>query len=212
MPDVLRSVNFLIPSGQKAGLVGRTGSGKSTIFQAVYRFVDFYQGDILVDGLSIKTVPLEILRKNMAVIPQDPSLFMGTLRSNIDRYADNSDSDVWSVLEKVGLKKFVAGLPDQLNFKINENGLNLSQGQRQLICLARALLLKVKIIFLDEATASVDIETDALIQKVISQSLGDMTLITIAHRLATLKDYEQIIQLDQGRVIKGEIPNGASHL
>ncbi len=212
LPDVLRSVNFLIPSGQKAGLVGRTGSGKSTIFQAVYRFVDFYQGDILVDGLSIKTVPLEILRKNMAVIPQDPSLFMGTLRSNIDRYADNSDSDVWSVLEKVGLKKFVAGLPDQLNFKINENGLNLSQGQRQLICLARALLLKVKIIFLDEATASVDIETDALIQKVISQSLGDMTLITIAHRLATLKDYEQIIQLDQGRVIKGEIPNGASHL
>lgn len=212
LPDVLRSVNFLIPSGQRAGLVGRTGSGKSTIFQAVYRFVDFYQGDILVGGLSIKTVPLEILRKNMAVIPQDPSLFMGTLRSNIDRYADNTDSDVWLVLEKVGLKKFVAGLPDQLNFKINENGLNLSQGQRQLICLARALLLKVKIIFLDEATASVDIETDALIQKVISQSLGDMTLITIAHRLATLKDYEQIIQLDQGRVIKGEVASGASHL
>lgn len=202
LPDVLKGVSFKIPSGARAGIVGRTGSGKSTLFQAVYRFVDFHKGDILIDGLSITKVPLDLLRQNLAVIPQDPSLFMGSLRANIDRYAQKSDSDIWMVLEKVGLKNFVESLPGHLNYLVTESGSNLSQGQRQLICLARALLMKVKIIFLDEATASVDLETDALIQKVIRNSLDGITLVTIAHRLSTLKDYDLIIELQNGQVVK----------
>ncbi|MFN3455666.1 MAG: ABC transporter transmembrane domain-containing protein [Pseudobdellovibrio sp.] len=201
LPDVLKGVSFKISSGARAGVVGRTGSGKSTLFQAVYRFVDVYRGDIFLDGLSISKVPLEILRKNLAVIPQDPTLFMGSLRSNLDRYHEKTDADVWMVLNKVGLKDFVENLPEGLNHYITENGANLSQGQRQLICLARALLMQVKVIFLDEATASVDLETDALVQKVIRTSLEGITLVTIAHRLSTLKDYDQIIELQNGRVV-----------
>lgn len=202
LPNVLKGVNFTINSGARAGVVGRTGSGKSTLFQTVYRFVDYYKGEILIDGMPITNVPLELLRQNLAVIPQDPSLFMGSLRSNIDRYSQKSDAEVWAVLEKVGLKNFVQNLNGQLTYHVTENGSNLSQGQRQLICLARALLMKVKVIFLDEATASVDLETDALIQEVIRTSLDGITLVTIAHRLSTLKDYDQIIELQNGQVVR----------
>lgn len=201
LPYVLKNVSFHIPSGARAGIVGRTGSGKSTLFQAVYRFVHYDSGDILIDGQSIRSFSLDQLRKNLSVIPQDPSLFMGTLRSNLDRYNEKSDAEIWSVLQKVDLATFVKSLPDQLNSKVTENGSNLSQGQRQLICLARALLMKVKIIFLDEATASVDLETDRIVQKVIRESLDGITLVTIAHRLSTLKDYDQIIELQNGEVI-----------
>ncbi len=201
LPLVLKNVSFKIESGARVGLIGRTGSGKSTIFQSVYRFVDIVSGEILLDNKSIHQIPLKRVRKSLAVIPQDPTLFMGTLRSNIDRYKQVSDEEVWVVLKKVSLENFVKLLPNQLDFKVAENGTNLSQGQRQLICLARALLMKVKIIFLDEATASVDVETDALVQKVIRESLGGMTLITIAHRLSTLDGYDKIIELNSGEVV-----------
>ncbi len=201
LPQVLKNVSFKIPSGARSGLVGRTGSGKSTIFQSVYRFVDIEKGQILLDGVPVHQVPLERLRKNLAVIPQDPTLFMGSLRSNIDRYNEATDEAIMGVLKKVSLEIFVRSLPDQLEFKVAENGANLSQGQRQLICLARALLMKVKIIFLDEATASVDVETDAIVQKVIRESLDGMTLVTIAHRLSTLDNYDMIIELRNGQVV-----------
>lgn len=201
LPLVLKNVSFKIKSGMRVGLVGRTGSGKTTIFQSVYRFVDIVSGEILIDNKSIHQIPLKRVRKNLAVIPQDPTLFMGTLRSNIDRYKQASDDQVWMVLKKVSLEDFVKGLPNQLDFKVAENGANLSQGQRQLICLARALLMKVKIIFLDEATASVDVETDALVQKVIRESLGGITLISIAHRLSTLDGYDSIIELSNGEIV-----------
>ncbi len=204
LPFVLKNVSFKIQSGSRVGLIGRTGSGKSTIFQSVYRFVDIESGQILLDGQPIHQIPLKRVRKNLAVIPQDPALFMGTLRSNIDRYNRVSDDDVWSVLKKVSLDQFVRHLPNQLDFKVAENGANLSQGQRQLICLARALLMKVKIIFLDEATASVDVETDAVVQRVIRDSLDGMTLITIAHRLSTLEGYDKVIELSNGEVVVGE--------
>lgn len=201
LPFVLKNVSFVIESGSRAGVIGRTGSGKSTLFQAVYRFIHFDEGDILIDNQSIHSLKIEDLRRNLSVIPQDPTLFMGTLRSNLDRYNEKSDAEIWAVLDKVHLKKFVEQLPDQLQFKLTENGSNFSQGQRQLICLARALLLKVKIIFLDEATASVDLETDSIVQKVLSESLEGITLVTIAHRLSTLKGYDQIIELQNGEVV-----------
>jgi ABC-type multidrug transport system fused ATPase/permease subunit len=204
LPFVLKNVSFKIPSGSRVGLIGRTGSGKSTIFQSVYRFVDIESGEILLDGQPIHRVPLKRVRKSLAVIPQDPSLFMGTLRSNIDRYNQVADEEVWEVLKKVSLEQFVKHLPNQLEFRVAENGANLSQGQRQLICLARALLMKVKIIFLDEATASVDVETDAVVQRVIRDSLDGMTLITIAHRLSTLEGYDKIIELSNGEVVSPE--------
>ncbi len=201
LPMVLKNVNFKIDSGQRIGLIGRTGSGKSTIFQSVYRFVDIESGEILLNQVSIHQIPLARLRKNLAVIPQDPTLFMGSLRSNIDRYHEAADEEIWHMLRKVSLENFVKSLPNQLQFKVVENGANLSQGQRQLICMARALLAKVKIIFLDEATASVDVETDAIVQKVIRESLTGMTLVTIAHRLSTLDGYDRVIELRDGEIV-----------
>lgn len=201
LPDVLKGVTFKIKSGTKTGIIGRTGSGKSTLFQAVYRFVHFYEGDILLAGRSIRDYSLRNLRKSMSVIPQDPSLFMGSLRSNLDRENEKSDQEIFDVLDLVGLKDFVVNLPMGLRHEVTENGSNFSQGQRQLICLARALLVKVKIIFLDEATASVDVETDQKIQNVIQTQLQGITLVTIAHRLSTLKNYDQIIELSDGKVI-----------
>ena len=157
--------------------------------------------------MDIGSINLQDARRCMAVITQDPVLFGGTLKRNIDPFTEFSDQDIWTALEEVQLKKLVAELPGQLDFKLKECGTNLSVGERQLVCLARALVQKSKIIIMDEATANVDFRTDRLIQEVIRDKLKDSTVITIAHRLNTIMDYDKVLVLDGGRVVEFDKPD-----
>ncbi|XP_017694853.1 PREDICTED: multidrug resistance-associated protein 1-like isoform X3 [Lepidothrix coronata] len=203
---VLNDVSFQTQSKEKVGIVGRTGSGKSTLTNCLFRVLEGCEGKIIIDGIDISTIGLHDLRGNLNIIPQDPILFSGTLQSNLDPLGKHSDLELWEVLELCDLKDFVWSLPKKLLHEISEGGDNLSVGQRQLLCLARALLRKTKILVLDEATASVDMETDNFVQSTIKREFHNCTVLTIAHRLHTVMDSERVLVLDAGRILEYDTP------
>nr|CAD7413218.1 unnamed protein product [Timema poppensis] len=203
---VLKGIDVTIKGGEKVGIVGRTGAGKSSLTLALFRIIEPAGGSILIDDVDISQLGLHALRSRITIIPQDPVLFSGSLRQNLDPFDTISDEVLWKALEHAHLKAFVKGLPAGLSHEVSEGGENLSVGQRQLICLARALLRKTKVLILDEATAAVDLETDDLIQETIRREFNDCTILTIAHRLNTILDSNRVIVLDQGRVIEFDTP------
>ena len=204
---VVQDINCSITGGEKVGIVGRTGAGKSSLTVALFRLVEPAAGSILIDGLDITKMGLHDLRKKLTIIPQDPVLFSGTLRVNLDPFEEHTDDEVWKALELSHLKEYASSLEDGLEHAIAEGGENLSVGQRQLVCLARALLRKTKVLILDEATAAVDMETDDLIQATIRKEFDGCTVLTIAHRLNTILDYDKIMVLDKGHIKEFDSPN-----
>lgn len=203
---VLKNICCQIKSGEKVGIVGRTGAGKSSLTLSLFRIIEGISGSIIIDDIDISKIGLHDLRSKLTIIPQDPVLFSGTLRMNLDPFNKYSDEEVWTALEHSHLKTYVSSLESGLQHKISEGGENLSVGQRQLICLARALLRKTKVLVLDEATAAIDLETDDLIQTTIREEFADCTILTIAHRLNTIMDYNRVLVLDQGTIKEFDRP------
>ncbi|XP_068597286.1 ATP-binding cassette sub-family C member 2 [Brachionichthys hirsutus] len=203
---VLHGISCDINSTEKIGIVGRTGAGKSSLTNCLFRIIEAAEGRILIDGVDISTLGLHDLRRRLTIIPQDPVLFSGSLRMNLDPFDRFSDEDIWKVLELSHLKEYVAGLQQGLQYEVSEGGENLSVGQRQLLCLARALLRKSRILILDEATAAVDLETDNLIQNTIRKEFSHCTVLTIAHRLHSIMDSSRVMVLSAGKIIEFDSP------
>ncbi|XP_061888037.1 multidrug resistance-associated protein 1-like [Entelurus aequoreus] len=203
----LKGISIRIQDKEKVGIVGRTGAGKSSLALGIFRILEAASGRIFIDEVDISQIGLHELRSRITIIPQDPVLFSGSLRMNLDPFDACSDEELWRALELAHLSSFVSRLPGQLNHQCCEGGENLSLGQRQLLCLARALLRKTKILVLDEATAAVDLEMDQLIQFTIRTQFSDCTVLTIAHRLNTIMDYTRIMVMDQGSILEVDSPS-----
>ncbi|KFP99547.1 Canalicular multispecific organic anion transporter 2, partial [Haliaeetus albicilla] len=203
---VLKGLNLQVHGGEKIGIVGRTGAGKSSMTLCLFRILEAVKGEIKIDGVKISEIGLHDLRSRLTIIPQDPVLFSGTLRMNLDPFNKYSDEEIWKALELSHLKRFVSSQPSMLDYECSEGGENLSVGQRQLVCLARALLRKTRILILDEATAAIDLETDDLIQMTIRTQFEDCTVLTIAHRLNTIMDYTRVLVLDNGTIAEFDTP------
>lgn len=207
-PVVLKGISVRIKGGEKVGVCGRTGSGKSSLMVALFRISELEKdgGGIIVDGVNTSDIGTETLRLNLSIIPQDPIIFSNTVRYNLDPFGTAKDEELWGVLEKVQMTDVIADLPGTLLFECSEGGENFSQGQRQLLCIARALLRKPKILVMDEATASIDNSTDASIQTMIRENFKDATVLTIAHRLNTIMDSDRVLVLDDGYVAEYDSP------
>ena len=198
---VLKNISFKINSGESVGFVGSTGSGKTSIINLINRFYDFQKGTILVDGNDIKDYNLSSLRSNLGMVSQDVFLFSDSIYNNITLFNDSiKEDEVWNAIKKVGAEKFINKLPNGLQFDVKERGISLSVGQRQLISCIRIMLYDPKIILLDEATSSIDSESETMIQKAISQILKNRTSIVVAHRLSTIKEVDKIVVIDSGEI------------
>ncbi|PPD75585.1 hypothetical protein GOBAR_DD27494 [Gossypium barbadense] len=208
-PLVLKGITLSINGGEKIGVVGRTGSGKSTLIQVFFRLVEPTGGKIIIDGIDICMLGLHDLRSRFGIIPQEPVLFEGTVRSNIDPIGQFSDEEIWKSLERCQLKDAIASKPDKLDSLVADNGDNWSVGQRQLLCLGRVMLKRSRLLFMDEATASVDSQTDAIIQKIIREDFAACTIISIAHRIPTVMDCDRVLVVDAGKAKEFDKP---SHL
>ncbi|KAF7849839.1 hypothetical protein BT93_L0230 [Corymbia citriodora subsp. variegata] len=206
LPLVLRGITCTFPGGMKTGVVGRTGSGKSTLIQTLFRVVEPCAGQILIDGINITSIGLHDLRSRLSIIPQDPTMFEGTVRSNLDPLEEYYDEQIWEALDKCQLGDEVRKKEGKLDAAVTENGENWSMGQRQLVCLGRVLLKKSKILVLDEATASVDTATDNLIQQTLRHHFSDCTVMTIAHRITSVLDSDMVLLLDDGLVAEYDSP------
>ncbi|TFY65276.1 hypothetical protein EVJ58_g2068 [Rhodofomes roseus] len=217
LPDVLHNLNFTIAPGEKIGVLGRTGSGKSTLALSFFRFVEPVEGRILVDGLDIAAMGLTDLRSKLTIIPQDPTILSGTLRSTLDVFSEYEDAELYEALRRVHLIP-ASDVPSEdpatvnanvfrdLDSPVSEGGDNFSTGEKQLLCMARAILKRSKVLVMDEATASVDYATDELIGKTIRQEFAESTILTIAHRLRTVIDYDRVMLLEQGRIAELDKP------
>ena len=198
---VLKNISFKINSGESVGFVGSTGSGKTSIINLINRFYDFQKGTILVDGNDIKDYNLSSLRCNLGMVSQDVFLFSDSIYNNITLFNDSiKEDEVWNAIKKVGAEKFINKLPNGLQFDVKERGISLSVGQRQLISCIRIMLYDPKIILLDEATSSIDSESETMIQKAISEILKNRTSIVVAHRLSTIKEVDKIVVIDSGEI------------
>ncbi|KAK9689767.1 hypothetical protein RND81_09G079500 [Saponaria officinalis] len=206
-PLVLKGITCTFKEGTKVGVVGRTGSGKTTLISALFRLVEPHGGTICIDDIDICSVGLKDLRSKLSVIPQEPTLFQGTIRSNLDPLGLYSDADIWEALDKCQLKLTISNLPNQLDSSVGDEGANWSMGQRQLFCLGRVLLKRNKILILDEATASIDSATDAIVQKIIRIEFAECTVITVAHRIPTVIDSDMVMVLSYGELIEYDEPS-----
>ncbi|XP_015900330.3 ABC transporter C family member 3-like isoform X2 [Ziziphus jujuba] len=200
LPLILRGLSCTFPGGKKTGIVGRTGSGKSTLIQTLFRIVEPAAGQIMIDGINISLMGLHDLRSRLSIIPQDPTMFEGTIRSNLDPLEEYTDEQIWAALDKCQLGDEVRKKEGKLDSTVTENGENWSMGQRQLVCLGRVLLKKSKVLVLDEATASVDTATDNLIQQTLRQHFSSCTVITIAHRITSVLDSDMVLLLSHGLI------------
>ncbi|KAI9164314.1 hypothetical protein H9P43_008143 [Blastocladiella emersonii ATCC 22665] len=212
---VLKNIDITINPRESVGIVGRTGSGKSTLIVSLLRIVEACNGRITIDGVDVSKIGLKDLREAVAIIPQEPVLFVGTIRSNLDPFNKSSDEEVWQALDAVQLGHRIRNMPGKLESEVAEGGSNFSLGLRQLFCIARAILSKTKILVLDEASASIDLTTDSLIQESIRKNFSDLTVLTVAHRLNTIIDSDKVLVMEGGRLMEFDeplklldIPNG----
>jgi ATP-binding cassette subfamily C (CFTR/MRP) protein 1 len=204
---VLKDVNLKFKPREKIGICGRTGAGKSSLLLTIFRIIEPASGTILIDDVDITKIGLHDLRSALSIVPQSPDLFEGTLRENIDPVGEYSDADIWVSLEQAHLKEYVESLPDKLDAPVREGGSSLSSGQKQLLCFARALLRKSKILVLDEATSAVDLDTDMAIQEIIhGPAFANVTMLIIAHRLNTILNSDRVVVMDAGTVAEFDTP------